>query len=172
MLIVSAALGPQVTEPMYGLSRQRLEREHHVEVARVQRPVLGLADRAARRVELGEGLGEPDQVLEVGHLGVAADIALADERAPVDGGEHHVVAADVGGVGRVAGLELELARRLRDLLEDELGVEPDAVLVLDVWPALASSSTASGSRNSIPISDTSRRQPRSITSIASSLRIS
>ena len=32
---------------------------------------------------------------------------------------------------RVARLELELARRLGDLLEDELGVEADAVLVLD-----------------------------------------
>jgi hypothetical protein len=42
-----------------------------------------------------------------------------------------VVAADVGSVRRVAGLEVELARRLRDLLEDELGVEPDAVLVLE-----------------------------------------
>ena len=74
---------------------------------------------------------ELDQVLEVGHLGVAPDVALADERAPVHGGEHHVVAADVGRVRRVPGLEVELARRLRDLLEDELGVEPDPVLVLE-----------------------------------------
>ena len=37
----------------------------------------------------------------------------------------------MGAVRRVARLELELARRLGDLLEDELGVEADAVLVLD-----------------------------------------
>ena len=114
-----------------GLVGQGLKREHHVEVARVQRPVLGLADRAAGRVELGEGLGEADEVLEVGHLRVAADVALADEGAAVDRREHHVVPADVRGVGGIAGLELELARRLGDLLEDELGVEADAVLVLD-----------------------------------------
>src|SRR5215213_11837696 len=55
-----------------GLVRQRLKRVHHVEVARVERPVLGLDHRAARRVHLREGLAEPDEVLEVRHLGVAA----------------------------------------------------------------------------------------------------
>ncbi len=100
-------------------------------MARVQRPVLGLADRAARGVQLRERLREPNQVLEVGHLRVAADVALADERTPVDRREHHVVAADVRGIGGVARLQLELPRRLGDLLEDELGVEADPVLVLD-----------------------------------------
>jgi hypothetical protein len=33
-----------------------------------------------------------------------------------------VVAADVHGVGRVARLQVELARRLGDLLEHELGI--------------------------------------------------
>ena len=37
----------------------------------------------------------------------------------------------VSDVGGVAGLQLELAGRLGDLLEDEVGVEADAVLVLD-----------------------------------------
>jgi hypothetical protein len=45
-----------------------------------------------------------------------------------------VVAADVRGVVGVAGLQLELARDLGDLLEDELGIEADAVLVLDDLP--------------------------------------
>ena len=100
-------------------------------MARVERPVLGLADRAAGRVQLVEDLRELHQVLEVGHLGVAADVALADERAAIHGRERHVVAADGQRLGRVAGLQLELAGRLGDLLEDELGVEADAVLILD-----------------------------------------
>ena len=37
----------------------------------------------------------------------------------------------------IARLELELARRLGHLLEDELGVEADAVLVLDDLPGAA-----------------------------------
>ena len=41
-----------------------------------------------------------------------------------------------------------------------------------VCPAARNSSTASGSRNSMPSSVTIRRQPRSSVSIASSLRIS
>ena len=40
------------------------------------------------------------------------------------------------------------------------------------WPAARKYSTASGSMNSMPSSETIRRQPRSRTSIASSLRIS
>ena len=40
------------------------------------------------------------------------------------------------------------------------------------WPAARKASSASGSRNSIPISVTIRRQPRSSTAMASSLRIS
>ncbi len=85
----------------------------------------------------GKACDELHEVLEVGHLRVAADVALADERTAVDRREHHVVAADVGVVGRVARLQLELARRLGDLLEDPLGVEPDAVLVLHDLPRAA-----------------------------------
>ena len=40
------------------------------------------------------------------------------------------------------------------------------------WPAARKYSTASGSMNSMPSSETIRRQPPSRTSIASSLRIS
>ena len=47
---------------------QGLQRVDHVEVARVERAVLRLDDRAARRVELREGLRELHEVLEVGHL--------------------------------------------------------------------------------------------------------
>jgi hypothetical protein len=42
-----------------------------------------------------------------------------------------VIAADVRRVGGVARLELELAGSLGDLLEDEVGIEPDSVLVLE-----------------------------------------
>ena len=83
-----------------------------------------------------------------------------------------MVAADVDAALRVARLQIELARRLGDLLEHELRIELDEVSPSTVWPAARNSSTASGSRNSIPSSVTIRRQPRSRTSIASSLRIS
>ena len=85
----------------------------------------------------GIELGQAHEVLEVGHLGVAADVALADERAAVDRREHHVVAADVRGVGRVARLQLELRGRLGHLLEDPLGVEAHPVLLLDDLPGVA-----------------------------------
>ena len=77
-----------------------------------------------------ERLGEPGEVAEVVHRRVAAHVAVADEGRAVDAAEGHRVAADVHGVGRVAGLDVELARRLGDLLEQEVGVEED-VVVLD-----------------------------------------
>ena len=113
------------------LVRQRLQRVDHVEVARVERRVVGLDDRAARRVELVERLREPHEVLEVGHRRVAPLGALAHERRAVDGREDHVVAADVRAALGVARLQLELARGLGDLLEDELRIELDQVVALD-----------------------------------------
>jgi len=61
--------------------------------------------------------------------GVPADLALADERRAVHRAEHHVVAADVHAVGRVARLHVELARGLGGLFQHELRVELDHVAV-------------------------------------------
>ena len=108
---------------------QRRQRVGHVEVAAVQRGVVGLADHAAGRVEDRERLGELGEVAVVVHGRVAAYVALAHERRAVDRAERHRVAADVDGVGGVARLYVELAGRLRDLLEDPLGVEEDLVLL-------------------------------------------
>ena len=117
---------------------ERLQREGHVEMPRVQRRVLRLADDPARRVEHGEALGEAGEVAEVVHRGVAAHLALAHERRPVDGAERHGVVADVHAVRGVAGLHVERPGRLGDLLEHEVGVEPDdALVVLDLLPGLA-----------------------------------
>ena len=102
-------------------------------MTRVERHVVRLADRAADRVELRERLGEPREVLEVCEGRVAALEPVADERAAVDRREDHVVAADVHAPLRVARLEVELPWRLRDLLEQEVGVELDALL-RDVLP--------------------------------------
>jgi hypothetical protein len=77
--------------------------------------------------------GEPAEVL---HRRVPADVALADERRPVDRAEDHVVAADVHAVRRVAGLHVELARGLGHLLEHELRVELDD-LAVGLLPGLA-----------------------------------
>ncbi len=48
-----------------GLVRERLQRQHHVEVARVERRVVRLDDRAAGHVELGERLRELHEVAVV-----------------------------------------------------------------------------------------------------------
>jgi hypothetical protein len=100
-------------------------------VARVERPVVGLADRAAGRIELGERLRQAHEVLEVGHRGLAPQVALAHERAAVDRGEGHVLATDVDRALAVARLQVELARRLGDLIEHELGIE-DHLLAVDL----------------------------------------
>jgi hypothetical protein len=105
-------------------------------VAAVQRRVVGLVDHPAGRVEHREALRQPAEVAEVLHRAVAANVALADERRPVDRAEGHRVAADVHRVGRVARLQVELARRLRHLLEHEVGIEEDRV-ALDLLPGLA-----------------------------------
>ncbi len=102
-------------------------------MTRVERRVVRLADRPARRVELRECLREPDEVLEVGVGRLAALHPLAHERAAVHGAEGHVVAADVDRVRGVARLKVELARRFRHLLEDPVRVELDE-LTLDLLP--------------------------------------
>jgi hypothetical protein len=108
---------------------QRLQRVDHVQVPGVERGVVRLADHPACRVQFVIGLGQHGQLAEVLHGGVPAHVALAHERAAVHRAEHHVVAADVHVVGRVAGLHVELARRLRHLLEHELRVELHHVAV-------------------------------------------
>ena len=108
---------------------QRHQRVRHVEVPRVERGVVGLADHSPGRVEHVEALRQLGEVAEVVHGRVAAYLALAHERRAVDRAEGHRVAADVHGVGRVAGLDVELARRLGHLLEDEVGVEEDGVVL-------------------------------------------
>ena len=89
---------------------ERHQRVDHVEVTRVERLVVGLADRSARRVELRERLREPHEVLEVVVGRVPPLVPLAHERAAVDRGEDHVLAADLHAPLGVPGLERELRR--------------------------------------------------------------
>ena len=96
-------------------------------MARVERRVVGLDDRASGHVELGERVRELHEVAVVVDGRVAAHVALTHERRPVDRGEHHGVVADVHVVGGIARLHLEVARCLGHLLEDEVGVQPDVV---------------------------------------------
>ena len=100
---------------------------------RVERLVVRLADRPARRVELREGLREADEVLEIVVRRLAALEAPPRERAPVHGAERHVLPADVDVALGIARLEVELARRLRDLLENPVRVEPHE-LAVDLLP--------------------------------------
>ena len=88
---------------------ERLDGQQHVEVARVERPVAGLAAQAAGRVQLVEGLAQAAEVLEVGHRRLAALVALAHERRALRGGEEHVPAADADCALRIAGHQIELA---------------------------------------------------------------
>ena len=73
-------------------------------------------------------VGELDDVLEVLERGVApAAVEVVDERRAVVGGEHRGVAADLHGVGRVAGVLHVLRRCGRDELAGEPAREPTRV---------------------------------------------
>jgi hypothetical protein len=108
---------------------QRLQRVNHVEVARVQRRVVRLADHTARRIQLRERLGQHRKLAEVLERGVPSDLTFPHEWRPVHGAENHLVAADVHVVGRVPRLHVEFGRRLGDLLEHEFGVQLDDISV-------------------------------------------
>jgi hypothetical protein len=71
--------------------------------------------------------GELAEVLEVVHRRVAPHGSLTDERRAVHRRERHVVTADVERVLRVPRLHVELPRRLRHLLEHEVGIERDEI---------------------------------------------
>ena len=129
ILMVSAAFGPGHHVAHVDLVGQGLQRVDHVQVPGVERRVVRLADHPAGRVQLRERLGQHAQPPEVVQRGVPPDVALADERRAVHRAEHHLVAADVHVVRRVAGLHVELPRRLGHLLQHELGVEEDHLAV-------------------------------------------
>ena len=105
------------------LVAQRQERVHHVEVPRVERHVVRLADRAARRVELRERLRELHEVLEVVVGRVAPLDPFAHERAAVDGEKTMWLPPICTVRSGLRACSVELARGLRHLLEDPVGVE-------------------------------------------------
>ncbi len=104
---------------------------------RVVRQVGRLARDQPRRVDLVERVPELDEPLQVGDRAVAALGAVEHERRAGDAAEHHVVAAEHDVAGRVAGVHRELARRLRDLLEQEVGVESHDAVVRHVLARVA-----------------------------------
>src|SRR3954451_17038649 len=140
-------------------------------MARVERYVVGLTERSADRVQLRERVREPSKISKVLEGGVATAVAVTDERTAVDRRENHVVATDVNRPLGVPRLEVELGRGLRQLLDQEFGSSSTSWPSI-LWPAARKRSSASSLWNSIPPSETSRRQPRSRTAIASSERIS
>ena len=91
-------------------------RVHHVEVALVDGHVDRLAHRAARVVQVGRGVGQLHEVLEVGQRGVAAAaVEVVDERRAVVRRQHRGVAADLDVARRVAGvLRVDGGRLLGD----------------------------------------------------------
>ena len=97
----------------------------HVQVPGVQRQVVGLDRRGAGKVERVEVLHQLDHLLQVVEGAFAPDVARAEERRSGDRGESHMVTADPGGAGLVAGPQVEHRRHCLDRLEDEVGVEVD-----------------------------------------------
>ena len=109
---------------------QRQQPEDHVEVARVERRVVGLDDGAAGGVELVEATATSWQKRSKSRsVASRRTRALAHERRAVDAGEVHVVAAEVDAARGVARLHVERLRRLGHLLEHEVGVEEDGVVL-------------------------------------------
>ena len=125
---------------------------------------------SARRVDLVERVPELDEAAPGRRSSPSRRSAPSRTNgAPGDAAEHHVVAAEHEVARRVAGVHRELARRLRDLLEQEVGIEPhDAVVRHVLARPRGSRCCACGRSKRMPISDTSRRQPPSSVSIASS----
>ena len=109
-------------------------RVDHVEMARLERQVLGLHDSATGAMNLRRGLRH---LVEIGEVGdgrtPTTPVEVRDEGRPVDGRVDHVVAADGDGVLWIARLHLEHLRHLLDLLLDERRLEADAA-VLDRQP--------------------------------------
>ena len=93
--------------------------------------------------------------------------AVADERRRPGVGAKNMWRPPTRTCGPGCGREVELAGRLRDLLEHEVGVEAHD-LALDPLAGRAEQLERSSCRNSTPISEISRRQPPSIVAIASS----
>ena len=116
-----------------GLVRQREDAAHRVEVARVERDVVGLDGPAARQIEIVEVLRQPAEVIEIGQHGLAALQTAADERRPLHRDEDHGVAADANVPRPVARMQRELARRLGHHLKHPFRVEEDDV-ALDPLP--------------------------------------
>ncbi len=83
MRIVSAAFGPDVTEPMWSLSESVCRAYTMSRWRESSGRSLGSQIVPPGGVELGERLREPHELLEVGHRRLAAVVALAHERRPV-----------------------------------------------------------------------------------------
>ena len=112
-----------------GLVSQRQQRTDLVEMARVKREVIRLDRQAACRVVLIDRLREPAEVLVIAKLAVSALHPAPHERRALHRHEHHVVATEAHVPLRIAGVQGELAGRLRDHLQHPRGIEPDDVAV-------------------------------------------
>ena len=115
---------------------ERQQRQLHVEVTRIERQVVGLDDETTGGVEVVVDLRELREAAVIVERRVAAEPVLAHERRALHGHEDHRVAAHLEAALGVAGVQRECRRRLGDLLEHEVGVEPHDV-VLDGLAGLA-----------------------------------
>ena len=105
-------------------------RVDHVQVPRAKGKILRLHRRAARAVDLIDGLRHLVEVGEVIERGPSAPaLQVGDERRPVDRRRDHVVAAEDHRAGLVPGLELEGRGRLGHVFHDECPLEADSVFL-------------------------------------------
>ena len=78
---------------------------HHVQVALVDGDVGRLANRSARVVQPGAGVGELDEILEIFQRAIpSAPVQVHHKGRTIGGRKHHTLAANLHRVGRVAGV--------------------------------------------------------------------
>ena len=101
-------------------------RQHHIQMPFVDRNIRRLADCAARVVQPGAAIGQLHEVLKILQRRIAAaTLEIGDKGRSIAGHQDNIVTAQRDGVGRVAGVKLELCRGGRAQLSGQSGGEAD-----------------------------------------------
>ena len=134
--------------------------------------VGGVADGVAGRVEVVEDVRQPHHAHEVVERRVAPGVALAHERRALGGREDEVVGRELDVARGVAGLQRKRDGIVRSCSSTNAGIEEHDLASTRLARRAEAGRSAPSCRNSMPISETRRIQPRSSVSRESSVRIS